>query len=418
MTNTSPEPAPAEPAAPQPARPPRRGWWERASLGVQLLLSLAVAGGVLAFLALGGGKSPAPPEDNRVPPEERVVQIAGPRTLRIQSGTPLDSELKIDTAHAQWLTAPILPVTGTALASLRPGKEVAHDAWQFATPDLLNAFADWQKAVADIQFQETQLKAVRELSDARVKAQKELVARMEKLVAAGTDTQKDLVAERTNLIQYEIQGRKDVHEQENAVKLAKRTEATLSRQLQQAGLEPTMLRSAAMEGNIVVAEVPERLMGRVKLGMQCEVRFYALPKRTFRGKISAVAPVISKDRRVLNVQFIVEDPDNAIRPGMFAQVGLGTDRREAILMPADGVLHVEDSDYALVGGEPGLWKVVEVQLGELRGTELEVLSGVKAGDRVLGKGAILLKPVVVRCLQPADATPKSEPPASRGGSAS
>jgi hypothetical protein len=43
-----------------------------------------------------------------------------------------------------------------------------------------------------------------------------------------------------------------------------------------------------------------------------------------------------------------------------------------------------------------------VQVGELRGANVEVLAGLKAGDRVLGKGAVLLKPVVVRALQPAD----------------
>ena len=114
-----------------------------------------------------------------------------------------------------------------------------------------------------------------------------------------------------------------------------------------------MLRSAAAEGDIVVAEVPERLMDRVKLGMTCEVRFYALPNRVFTGKVSGISPVISKDKRVLNVQFVVKDPQNAIRPGMFAQIGLGTDKRQSLLMPADGVLHVEDKDYALVGRRTG-----------------------------------------------------------------
>jgi multidrug efflux pump subunit AcrA (membrane-fusion protein) len=290
-------------------------------------------------------------------------------------------------------------VTGTVLASLRPGSEAAQDSWQFATPDLLTAFSDWQKAVKDIQFQETQLKAVRELNESKIDAQKKVVARMEKLVAAGTDTEKDLAVERTNLIQFEIQGRKDIHDQEQIVYLAHRTEATLARQLQQAGLEPTMLRSAAAEGDIVVAEVPERVMGRVKTGMTCEVRFFALPDRVFTGKVSSISPVISKEKRVLNVQFTVKDPDDVLRPGMFAEIGVGTDKRQALLMPADGVLHVGDKDYALVETEKATWQISEVQTGELRGVNVEVLAGVKAGDRVLGKGAILLKPVVARAIQ-------------------
>jgi hypothetical protein len=302
------------------------------------------------------------------------------------------------------------------LASLRPGKEGAQDTWQFATPDLLTAFSDWQKAIVDVQFQKSQLEAVRELANYRVEAQKEVVERMEKLLAAGTETLKAVVAERVNLRKFEIRGRKDIHEAENAVKAAEKTLATLARQLQQAGLEPTLLRSAAAEGEIVVAEVPERAMSRVKLGMTCEVRFFAIPDRVFTGKVSSISPVISKEKRVLNVQFTVKDSDNLVRPGMFAEIGLGTDKRQALLMPADGVLHVGDKDYALLETGSGAWHITEVQTGELRGANVEVLAGLKAGDRVLCKGAVLLKPTVVRALQaPAPATATVEAGDKPGG---
>src|SRR5262249_43717943 len=153
-----------------------------------------------------------------------VIQTVGPGLIRVRPGTPVDKKLQAATVEAAWLTAPILPVTGTTLASLRPGKEGSQDSWQFATPDLLTAFSDWQKAVKDITFQETQLKAVRDLNESKIEAQKKVVARMEKLVAAGTDTEKDLAVERTNLIQFEIQSRKDIHDQEQIVYLAHRTE--------------------------------------------------------------------------------------------------------------------------------------------------------------------------------------------------
>jgi hypothetical protein len=95
---------------------------------------------------------------------------------------------------------------------------------------------------------------------------------------------------------------------------------------------------------------------------------------------------------------------------MFAQIGLGTDKRKALLIPADGVLHVGTKDYVLRGGGSGngsgfaawpKWHVTEVQVGELHGTDVEVLSGLKQGDRVLGQGAILLKPMVVEALDAA-----------------
>ncbi len=359
----APAPAPAAPPPPAHRRP-------SASLIVQLVLSLAGAGAVFAYLLWSSGHSSSGEDNKRPTPPDEAVQPVGSRLIRVKPGTPLDNKLQLATVDEAQLTAPVLPVTGTALASLKPGKE-GPDAWQFATPDLLGTFSDWQKAVVDVEFQKQQLKSVKELADFRVEAQKEVVERMEKLLEAGTERLKDVVAERVNLKQFEIQGKQDVHTAENAVKVAIKTEATLARQLQQAGLDPQMLRSAAAEGDIVVAEVPERALSRVKLGMTCEVRFLALPSKVFVGKVSSISPVISKDRRTLNVQFIVIDPDKVVRPGMFAEIRLGTDERPALLVPADGMLHVEDRDYVLIaekmsGGKVETWKVVEVQAGELR----------------------------------------------------
>jgi membrane fusion protein, heavy metal efflux system len=393
-------------SVPPPDRPPQPSQmtkpssiWQRAATVLQVVLSLAIAGTVLAYLIWAGTTNGSTDDEKRPTRPEEVVQVIGPRLIRVRAGTPLDSKLQLASVEAVWLTAPVLPVTGTTLASLRSGKGEAQDAWQFATSDLLTAFSDWQKAVIDVQFQMILLSAIRELAEYRVVAQKSVVERMEKLVDAGTDTVKDLMVERVNLKQFEIQGKREVHEGENALKVAQKTEATLARQLQQAGLEPTMLHAAATEGEIVVAEVPERAVERVKLGMTCQVRFFALPDRVFTGTVSSISPFISKEKRALNVQFVVKDPEKIVRPGMFAEIGLGTDKRQALLMPADGVLHVGERDYALVAGEPGAWQVKEVQVGELRGTKIEVLSGLKTGDRVLGQGAILLKPTVVLALQ-------------------
>jgi multidrug efflux pump subunit AcrA (membrane-fusion protein) len=461
---------------------------------VQLVLSLLGAGAVFAYLTWSGSHSPSADDSKRPTPPEEFVQPVGSRQIRVKPGTPLDKKLQLETVEYAQLTAPVLPVTGTALASLKPGPEgpdvwqfatscgvsprttqlpgtAGPDAWQFATPDLLGTFSDWQKAVVDVEFQKSQLTLVKELSDFRIEAQKEVVQRMEKLLEAGTERLKDVVAERVNLKQFEIQGKQDIHQAENAVKVAVKTEATLARQLQQAGLDPAMLRSAAAEGDIVVAEVPERALSRVKLGMTCEVRFLALPHKVFTGKVSSISPVISKDRRTLNVQFVVTDPDKLVRPGMFAEIRLGTDERPVLLVPADGVLHVEDRDYVLIaekmsGGKVDTWKVVEVQAGELRSLlrfndkamanlaaaglpkallakleplrkkgfetreqltaqldatlagedldhyrdliitevsrqqQVEIQSReLKGGETVLGTGAILLKPVVVRVLQ-------------------
>ena len=159
-----------------------------------------------------------------------------------------------------------------------------------------------------------------------------------------------------------------------------------------------MLAALTFEDDVVVAEVPETRMQLVHLGQSCEARFVSLPGEVFRGTVISLSPILTQDRRTLRVLFILKDLEDRLRPGMFAEIGLGTDAHGGLTVPANGVLHVGRSDYALQQSG-SFWRIVEVHLGELRGTNVQILSGVASGDRVLGKGAILLKPLVVRSLR-------------------
>jgi cobalt-zinc-cadmium efflux system membrane fusion protein len=390
-----------------PANPPWaarvRSHWPRLWAGTQFILCLILTGGVLFYLLrTTESRATAVLDAPRGAPEE-TVRLSGPQCIWIQADCPLARKLQVATVQPTQVTAPVLTVTGTVIASLRPGNGKGTDYWQFNCAELLTAFTDWQRATAEIAFAETQLAQIKQLGETRVEAQQKLVDRMQKLVAAGTDTEKDLAAAQAELIQAQILGRKEVHEAETAVRLARRAEATLARQLQQAGLEPDLLQSAASDLDIVMADVPEGLMSRVKLGQGCAAEFFGVPGPSFSGQVRAIAPVLSEARRTLRVLFDIRDPQDQLRPGMFAEIGLGTDARDALLVPADGIVHVGRADYVLAGNGDGQWRVTEVQVGELRDAEVEILSGVQAGDRVAGQGAILLKPFMIQALQTARA---------------
>jgi len=191
-----------------------------------------------------------------------------------------------------------------------------------------------------------------------------------------------------------------VHEAETAVRLAKRAEATAARQLQQAGLEPDLLKSATTDIDIVMADVPEGVATRVKVDQGCRARFFGLPAESFTGKVNRIAPVITKERRTLRVLFTIEDPKDQLRPGMFAEIGLGTDPRDALLIPTDGVIHIGSADYVMVAADqPDHFRVTAIQVGEPLGGEVEAISGLKRGDRLVGRGAILLKPAAIKSLE-------------------
>jgi hypothetical protein len=391
-----------------------RNWRSSVWAVLQFLLAILATAAALAYLLWPGG--PAAPVTSPPAQEVEVVRLLGPHRIGIQSGTPLEKKLVVAAVDREQTSAPVLKVTGSIVARLPPGKELAEGRWDFNTPDLASAYADWIKARADVPFNEKQLASIRELTVAKVSAQTKLVERLERLVSAGTDPEKDLAAAQADLLQAKIQGQKDEHEAETNLKNARRTQATLERQLFQAGIDPELLSKATESTAIVVAEVPEARIGLVKPGQACVARFYAFPDLSFSGRVGSVAPSLSKDRRTLRVFFQLDDPQGRLKPGMFAEIGLGTDARETLLIPADGVLHVGRSDYVLVAEEPGVWRVAEVKMGEQFGNRAEVLHGLKPGDRVIGAGAILLKPFVVQDIQPPAAPPRDAAPAA-GGSA-
>jgi hypothetical protein len=438
---TPPDPAPPSPPANPPppisqlprdnTRSPASSRWDGIGSAVQFVAALAITIAVLAYLIL----VPATPKEGPVDEGARkildTVKQVGPGMIRIDPESPLARKVQVAQLQTSQTRAPLLMVTGTVVASLRPGvvngvvptsgflaaiggvmAGRSGDYWQFNSPEILTAFTDWQKSLADINFNRGQVTSIHELASAKLEAQQMVVNRLIKTVQAGTDAEATLASERANLLQVEIQGRKDIHEAQNALLLAIRTEAALARQLQQAGLDPALLRSVNSDVDIVMGDVPETFLERVKVGASCEARFFGVPETVFTGKVTSIAPVITKERRSLRVLFNINDLEDQLRPGMFAEIGLGTDAREVLLAPADGIIHVGRTDYILVAAGPNLWRVTPVKVGASREGQFEIVNWVKPGDpfhepgsvaikptdRVMGEGAILLKPAIVKAV--------------------
>src|SRR5207244_2291986 len=133
----------------------------------------------------------------------------------------------------------------------------------------------------------------------------------------------------------------------------------LSRQLQLAGLDPELVRAMTKDADIVMAEVPESKVSFVKVDQNCTARFFGVPSRVFTGTVTHISPVLSKDRRTLRVLFKIYDPEDMVKAGMYADIGLGTDARDSLFIPAEAVLHIGSADYVLVATQAEQWRVSE-----------------------------------------------------------
>jgi hypothetical protein len=99
------------------------------------------------------------------------------------------------------------------------------------------------------------------------------------------------------------------------------------------------------------------------------------------------------------VLFAIDDAEDLLRPGMFAEIGLGIDPRSVLHIPPESIISTGGLDYVLVRKGDSDWRVTAVQIGELRELGVEVHGGLEDGDQVIGRGAILLKPLIVESLR-------------------
>jgi multidrug efflux pump subunit AcrA (membrane-fusion protein) len=392
----------------------------------QWALAVTVVVAALCWLLWGshssaGLKASATPAV--APPPANVI---GERQISLDRDSTLGKKLEFKTIAADRVEEPLMRVTGSVIACRRPGKNGAADYWQFSSGTLLDTYTSWEKAVADVEFSTAQLGRVKDLAATKEASLTKQIERLEKLVKTGSESERDLANLKTSLLEAQLQGKKDVYEAETAVKSANRESAAFSLQLSQAGLSPKkMLENATIDMDIVAAEVPEGKLDEIAVGQACTAKFFGLPKLTFEGKVAMLSPVLSSEQRTLRVLFVLHDPDDHLRPGMFADIGLGTDPRDVLHVPADSVIHVGKQDYVLVHdqtpsdagdgksaayatgyqSDPSAAQASRVRLVarpvSVRGLiddHVEVVTGLKPGEEVIGENAILLNPLIVSSL--------------------
>lgn len=364
-------------------------------MGLFLRRRLRVGVAVLVLLSLNAGADSKPETVVSSP----VVELAGNRLIRVKAGSLLEQKFSITSVQKQRITTPLLVVTGAVVARLPVGSAPKEDRWQFNSIELSGVYADWQRAQAEKDFNAKRLEKIRELTAAQYNSQKLAVDRLRKLVATGTEAIRDLTAAEATLMEVQLGGQKDVYEAETALTVSSRSRAALERKLLQEGVDPVLLESSSPGVSLIMADVPELRISLVAVGQACAARFYGLPDQVFAGKVRSLAPTLSAERHTLRVFFELNDATDQFKPGMYAEIGLGTDPRDAILVPTDGVLHSGNSDYVLIGAQEGLWRITEVSVGESIDDRIEILKGVREGERIIGNGAILLKPMLVQSLQ-------------------
>jgi membrane fusion protein, heavy metal efflux system len=141
----------------------------------------------------------------------------------------------------------------------------------------------------------------------------------------------------------------------------------------------------------LVAKVREADAGRVRLGEPVRVRVLAYPGRAFHATISWIAPTIDPKTHRLPVRADVRNKEGALKPMMFARFAIETGPpHRAPAVPQSAIVHRGDRARVWVVERGGSLAARIIKTGEISHGMVEVLSGVKAGERVVSAGSLFI----------------------------
>ena len=136
--------------------------------------------------------------------------------------------------------------------------------------------------------------------------------------------------------------------------------------------------------------VPEANLTALREGLPVGVSSVAYPGQIFDGRVTSIDSRIDPASRSVLVRAEVPNETGLLKPGMFLNVSLQRDARSAIVVPEEALVPEEDRQYVYVV-TAGVAEKREVEIGARRPGLVEIVSGLKAGERVVIEGTIKLR---------------------------
>jgi RND family efflux transporter MFP subunit len=132
----------------------------------------------------------------------------------------------------------------------------------------------------------------------------------------------------------------------------------------------------------VIAEIPEKMAPWITAGQAVDLQVDAYQGRTFTGKVSRISPGVNSATRAFPFEALVPNPDAALKPGTFARVHIESGKIDTVLTVPYASLQYRYGVNRVFVVDGNKLTIHELAVGERLGDRIEVMSGVKPGDRV------------------------------------
>jgi len=143
----------------------------------------------------------------------------------------------------------------------------------------------------------------------------------------------------------------------------------------------------------VMVDINEKDLAKVAKGQTAVVTVGAFPDQKLKGRITYIADVVDQSTRTVKARVEVANPGRKLKPEMFATVELAlpSDSAPVVVVPEDAIQDLDGKKVVFVAEDEAEFAALLVETGRMAGGMVEVVSGLKEGDRYAIKGAFILK---------------------------
>lgn len=140
----------------------------------------------------------------------------------------------------------------------------------------------------------------------------------------------------------------------------------------------------------VELEVYENDFPNIRIGQRVDIVSQSYPGKTFRGKVAFVYPFLDPKTRTVKIRVELPNPGLRLKPDMFVNATVSVPLGTSIVIPVSAVMDTGQRQVVWVEMKPGMFEPRDVKVGVRSGDSLQILSGLKAGEKVASSGGYLI----------------------------
>jgi len=140
----------------------------------------------------------------------------------------------------------------------------------------------------------------------------------------------------------------------------------------------------------ISADIYESEVAATKVNQPATVTFASYPGETFPGKVAYVYPALNTEARTVRVRLELPNSGLRLKPGMYGTVTLHSDKGKTLVVPKEAVMDTGLRQIVFMDRGEGRYEPASVKLGRRSQDDVEVLEGLKEGDRIVTSANFLL----------------------------